>query len=438
VSRVAPGLVRLRRGHAPNCSSAGAFVGVALGSAVVAAALMNAFASRFLGDDPGGGEGGPRLRPEPDGGVLHDPETGTLLQVDTVVAERLVQRGVPSWGGAAAPAGALSAPTEVHFAVTERCPAACDGCYLDAGPDRGGRVPERAVLFQELEALAEQGVFEVAFGGGEALLRDDVVALCAHARGLGLVPNLTTSGFGLTPELAARLAPWVGQVNVSVDGLGADYVRVRGWDGTDLALKALATLQAAGIRTGVNTVLSRRTFDGLAGLGARLAALGVREWQWLRLKPTGRGADVYSELALTPEQALGLWPLALEVERGTGLLLRWDCALVPWLAVHDLPVERLTRLGVTGCTGGETLLARHADGTWAPCSFVPGEEAAGPAEAWISGETLLSWRGRAAAPPEPCASCDHRTVCRGGCRAVASFLTGDPLAPDPECPRVRA
>jgi hypothetical protein len=29
-------------------------------------------------------------------------------------------------------------------------------------------------------------------------------------------------------------------------------------------------------------------------------------------------------------------------------------------------------------------------------------------------------------------------VCRGGCRAVARFLTGDELAPDPECPRVEA
>lgn len=432
------GLLRLRRGHAPNCSSAGAFVGLALASAVVASALLNAFAARFLGDGDGPGDpgGGPRLRDEPDGGVLHDPETGALLQVDRETAERLSARGVPGWGGGRAPEGALSAPTEVHFAVTERCPAACEGCYLDAGPDRGGRVPSQQVLFQDLDALAAQGVFEVAFGGGEALLRDDVVALCQHARDLGLVPNLTTSGFGVNPALAARLAPLVGQVNVSLDGVGADYVAVRGWDGTDLALRALAVLQDAGIRCGVNTVLSRATWGGLAGLGRTLADLDVREWQWLRLKPTGRGRDVYAAQALTPEQGLGLWPLALAIEAETGLLLRWDCALVPFLAVHGLPAERLTRLGVTGCTGGETLLARHADGTWAPCSFVPGEAAPDVATAWAEGETLLRWRGRAAAPPAPCADCDHRTVCRGGCRAVAAFVTGDPLAPDPECPRV--
>ncbi len=441
MSEPAPGLTRLRRGHAPNCSSAGAFVGIALGSAVAAAAILNAFAARFLGEGSGGtaqGGAGPRLRDEPDGGALHDPETGALLHVDPATAARLRAQGVPGWGAGTAPSGALTAPTEVHFAVTERCPAACDGCYLDAGPNRGGQVPERAALFHDLEALAAQGVFEVAFGGGEALLRDDVVALCEHARDLGLVPNLTTSGFGLTAELASRLAPIVGQVNVSLDGLGDDYVAVRGWDGTGLGLRALELLQGAGIRTGVNTVLSRHTWASLGSLGDQLAARGVREWQWLRLKPAGRGASVYRDQALTPDQALGLWPLALEIEARTGLLLRWDCALVPWLAAHDLPAARLRRLGVTGCTGGETLLARHADGSWAPCSFVPGQAASDPGRAWLDGDTLQAWRTRAAAPPEPCASCDHRTVCRGGCRAVAAFVTGDPLAPDPECPRVRA
>ena len=134
----AQGLIRLRRGHAPNCSSAGSFVGVALTSAVAAAALINAFASRFLGGRPDPGDPDLRLRPEPEGGVLHDPDSGALLQVDSATAQALRARGVPTWGGRTAPDGAPSAPTEVHVAVTERCPATCAGCYLDAGPGQPG------------------------------------------------------------------------------------------------------------------------------------------------------------------------------------------------------------------------------------------------------------------------------------------------------------
>ncbi|MEZ4410501.1 MAG: SPASM domain-containing protein [Polyangiales bacterium] len=42
---------------------------------------------------------------------------------------------------------------------------------------------------------------------------------------------------------------------------------------------------------------------------------------------------------------------------------------------------------------------------------------------------LAAW---ADAPPEPCASCPVRAVCRGGCRVVARHLTSS-LGPDPEC-----
>ena len=36
--------------------------------------------------------------------------------------------------------------------------------------------------------------------------------------------------------------------------------------------------------------------------------------------------------------------------------------------------------------------------------------------------------------PEPCKSCDYLTICKGGCRAVSAHVTGDPMAPDPDCP----
>ena len=65
-------------------------------------------------------------------------------------------------------------------------------CNLSAGPDRSATEP--ADLGPQLEALAEAGVLEVAFGGGEALLREDLLALAEKARSLGLVPNHTTSG----------------------------------------------------------------------------------------------------------------------------------------------------------------------------------------------------------------------------------------------------
>jgi radical SAM protein with 4Fe4S-binding SPASM domain len=365
------------------------------------------------------------------------PEPAALLFLDEAGARAASEAGAIEVGGHPAPPGALSAPTEVHLQLTSRCPVRCDGCYLDAGPDAPASEP---VDDDTLDALAGMGVLQIALGGGEALLRDDVIGLARRIRARGMVPNLTTSGFGLTAPLARQLAGLVGQVNVSLDGLDADYRAVRGWDGTRLALRALRLLREAGVRTGVNTVLTRANVHRLDPLADALVDHGVREWQWVRLKPAGRGADAYDRLALTRAQARDLWPRALALEERTGLVLRWDCALVPFLIEHAPSVPRLRQLGVAGCPGGHSLWSRSPDGAFSPCSFAhrPSAGATDPVAAWRDDPTLVTWRDRAAHPPQPCASCEARAVCRGGCRVVAGHLEGDPLAPDPECPRVIA
>ncbi|MCB9682964.1 MAG: radical SAM protein [Alphaproteobacteria bacterium] len=458
----APHLLRVRLGRSPNCSATGSVVGLAIVSAVATAALVNAFADRFARwrdggrpgeagpDDGSGGPPPPTDRPDPEGpatpevrvrheafgGIVAWPSPAALLYVDAVTAQAAVDAGARVVGPAVAQGP--TAPTEVHVAVTARCPVRCDACYLDAGPDAPDTL-DLPALDDDLRRLAAMGVFEVALGGGEAALRDDVVTVAERVRAHGMVPNLTTSGFGITPELARRLAPLVGQVNVSLDGLGDHYAAVRGWRGEAVAVRALQVLRDAGLRTGVNTVLTRATFDHLPALAETLTALGVSEWQWLRLKPAGRGAEAFADATLTPEQALAVWPTLLDLEARTGLVVRIDCALVPFLVAHGPPLDHLEAHGVSGCPGGQSLWSRGVDGTWSPCSFAHDAAADGSPDAlWATDPTLQAWRDRAATPPAPCADCTYRAVCRGGCRVVARHLTGDALAADPECPRVRA
>jgi radical SAM protein with 4Fe4S-binding SPASM domain len=444
----APLVCWVRRGHRPSCSSAGSVVGVALVTLGGAAVLLNAHADRLRRWAEGGGGGGARLRPEPEGGAegavatLHFPEDGAVLGL-TAEGLALARAAGAREVGEGAPdrvEGARRAPEEVHLAVTERCPVACTGCYLSAGPEREGADPSD--IFDELERLAELGVAEVAFGGGEALLRADLLALGQRARALGMVPNLTTSGFGLGPAEAAALAPVFGQINVSIDGIGPIYRAVRGWGGSSLGLQAIAALAAAGARVGVNTVMSRpllATDDALEALGRAISGAGAQEWQWLRFKPAGRGAGAWSALAPAPALLDQLWPRLLQAEAALGLVMRWDCALLPFLVDHAVEPAALSALGVRGCTGGADLWARDAAGGWGPCSFAGGGPTAGGAlgDRWAADPRLRAWRGRAAAPPAPCDSCAIQSACRGGCRVVAGALLGDELAPDPECPRVR-
>ncbi len=347
------------------------------------------------------------------------------------------------WQADAPPTG----PIEVHLAVTQRCGAGCEGCYLDARPD--GQEPPQDVMLARLDALRDAGVMTVAFGGGEPLTRDDLGLLADAARTRGLTPVLTTSGLGLSPAKVERLRSFA-QVNISYDGGSEEYSQVRGFDGARAAESAVTLLAKAGIRVGVNVVLTRQTLPALAVTLRRARTLGAREAQLLRYKPAGRAATLdYLARRLSPAQvdAFGDTLRALTREHvredaAESFSIRIDCSMVPFLsgdpALHTSP-ELLARAGVFGCEGGQALASVKVDGHVAPCSFVP--STALVASDLVAGHEhdpdLRRWRAHASTAPEPCASCAIAPVCKGGCKAVSAFVDGS-AGPDPECPRVRA
>ncbi len=196
---------------------------------------------------------------------------------------------------------------------------------------------------------------------------------------------------------------------------------------------------------GVNVVLTRDTFGALGETLARARALGAREAQLLRYKPTGRAASLdYLARRLAPEQARALGPtlraLARSLCEDGDFHVRIDCALVPFLSADEelaRSPDALVRLGVMGCEAASALTAITADGRVAPCSFAPATDLAGVdlASGHAAHPGLARWRSHPDALAEPCGSCTLRAICKGGCKVVSSFLD-DALGPDPECPRV--
>ncbi len=352
----------------------------------------------------------------------------TLIAVDRDAARSLGLDGGAEWALPASIADGTNRPLEVHVAITTRCPATCAGCYQDAGPDGSHRA--FSDICATLDAIARDGAFTVAFGGGEPLVHPDLARIAEHARSVGLVPVVTTSGIGLTSERARALRAFA-QVNVSHDGVDGGYDAVRGFDGARGAERAIEHLVAASIPVGINVVLTRASFG--AG-GARLLAtarhartLGAHEVQLLRWKPAGRATLDYFTRRLDREDVAAL-PAVLRALTDV-LSVRIDCAMLPllspWLTADPRRrmVENLLALGVFGCEAGRALTAVDVEGVTAPCSFAKGSD---PAE-------FAAYPARA---PEPCASCPIQRVCRGGCRIVAAHVAGDAFVPDPECPRV--
>jgi len=332
----------------------------------------------------------------------------------------------------------MAAPLEAHVQLTNRCDAGCTGCYTGASPQGAPNELGLEGWKRAIDALAAMGVFHLALGGGESAVLPWLGDIVEHARSRGLVPNLTTSGLaGLDRVLP--LAERFGQINVSIDGLGDTYAKVRGFDGFARADAAVVALRKRTRNVGINVVVTRHNFDELDAIFAYAKRRKLNEVELLRFKPAGRGARAFGEQTCSDAQHRAFLPTILAGARKHRLRVRVDCSYTPMIAHHAPDPALLAGLAVYGCTGGDFLVGVKPNGAVTACSFAapaPDRPHANDlATYWPRADAFGAFRTwRTAA--EPCLSCAYHHLCRGGCKVVSSHVLGDPSAPDPECPRV--
>ncbi len=385
-----------------------------------------------------------RQRLEAFGAIVQLVTPRALVFVDRDYARRVLKvEGTPdAWRDPETALGerVLSAPLEAHLQLTNRCNAGCKGCYTGASPEGAPNEWGFAEWARALDALAAAGVFHVALGGGESAILPWLGALADHARGLGIVPNLTTSGLDGLDALVA-IADRFGQINVSLDGLAGTYARVRGFDGFARADAAIGKLRAAKTEIGINVVVTRENFAELDDIFAYAARRRLSEIELLRFKPSGRGARAYTALRCTDAQHRAFLPTILAASKRHAIRVKVDCSYTPMLAHHAPDRDLLAGLAVYGCTGGDFLVGAKAGGQLTACSFASPPPGARPkidelARYWQEPGAFGAFRTWREAPAEPCASCAYHDLCRGGCKVVSAHVNGDLASPDPECPRV--
>jgi radical SAM protein with 4Fe4S-binding SPASM domain len=382
---------------------------------------------------PGSGK---LVRAEPFGGTIAFRKPEMVVTVDHDFLSSMGRRTDAGRARAADSKQLLDpvAPFEAHLTVAHGCRAGCRGCYIDSDDRDPGEV-DLELWRGALAILAKQGVYHVALGAGESTPLESLIALAHTARELGLTPNLSTSGRRLTPRLARKLDVF-GRVHLSLDGAADAAGSVRDRDDFSASLMALDILRAFHDRVGVNCVVARTNYDKLESLFRLLDGRGVRNVELLRFKPAGRGARIFNEIRMTAEQGQSFMGHVLRLGRRYRLRLRLDCSFTPMVCAAGISPARLSGMGLAGCVGGSWLVSVDWLGRLSGCSFDYENGRASIQDLGRPGlfDHYLNWTKRA---PEPCASCDYLSVCRGGCHVVARHVSGSFFAADPGCPLVR-
>ncbi|MFC9475087.1 mycofactocin radical SAM maturase [Nocardia sp. NPDC056952] len=324
----------------------------------------------------------------------------------------------------------LAAPICLTWELTYACNLSCVHCLSSSG-----RRDPNELSTEQCKALIDEfermQIFYVNIGGGEPTVRPDFWELVDYATAHNVGVKFSTNGVRINEEVAARLAAsdYV-DVQISLDGADAAVNdAVRGPGSYDTAIKALSNLAAAGFKDAkLSVVATRHNISQLDEFKAIADKYGAT-LRLTRLRPSGRGADVWDELHPLPEQQRELYDWL--VRNGEGVLTG-DSFFHLSAFGSALP-------GLNMCGAGRVVCLVDPVGDVYACPFAihdrfkAGNIVAdgGFAAVWTDSELFAELR-------EPvdggaCTKCSHYDSCRGGCMA-AKFFTGLPAnGPDPEC-----
>ncbi len=334
----------------------------------------------------------------------------------------------------------LKAP-DITLRVTEKCNLRCIHCFADSGSSTVNEL-ETDEIKGIIDWAARNGSFRLGITGGEPTLREDILEIIGYARERNLWTIMVTNGFSLTEELCRGLrATGINQVDVSVDNSHAEaHDYFRGQKGSfERATRAVKTLLRHDIPTAVTSVASAWNIDDLPSLYQLARELGATSFRLDAFIAIGRGE---SNLALTPEQFKNVyeWVNTLHDPDTAvdGFSSQFDFLYTDKYQPDILEVT-CGHKGVPLCEAGIARCSIKADGTVSPCSyFCTPEFYAGNIrentldEIWHESDVLKEFR-----QPHPydgvCKSCEHNTVCRGGCRARAYYMGGNLYGADPYC-----
>src|SRR5262245_15768653 len=324
----------------------------------------------------------------------------------------------------------LDAPICLTWELTYACNLSCVHCLSSSGRRDPGELTtaQCEAVIDELQAMQ---VFYVNVGGGEPTVRPDFWHLLEYATAHQVGVKFSTNGLRISPERARFLAgsDYV-DVQVSLDGATAEVSdRVRGVGSFNLAIRALDNLTDAGfVNAKISVVVTRENVSQLDEFKAIADERGAT-LRLTRLRPAGRGADVWDELHPTAAQQRDLYEW---------LLLAGENILTGDSFFH-LAGYGQALPGLNLCGAGRVVCLIDPVGDVYACPFAIHDQ-------FLAGNVLAPggfggvWRHsplfqelRAPQSGGACVSCGSYDACRGGCMA-AKFFTGLPLdGPDPEC-----
>lgn len=313
-----------------------------------------------------------------------------------------------------------SFPEMLDVGIMGHCVHGLSGLCLSSGVQcyqRGNSIDNVNMSLENFEWIVSQcrgRTFQFALGGrGDPDQHEQFVEILELCRQNMIVPNFTTSGFGMTKDLASRCARYCGAVAVS-------------WYRGDYTKRAIDALVCAGVKTNVHYVLMKDSLrEAVDRLKRRSFPEGINAVVFLLHKPIGLGKT--EQIVRYDDPALKEL-LHMVDEREFPFKIGFDSCSAPALIRGQ---RNLDASCIDTCEGARWSAYITPDMKMLPCSFGCNAHQWGVSlheysisEAWNS-KAFEAFRQTLR---NACPTCRLRKQCMGGCPVCPEIV----LCPDRE------
>lgn len=148
----------------------------------------------------------------------------------------------------------------LNIYLTNACNLRCEHCFMRSGQPLKDELPADEWC-RILSEFKDNGGQSVTFSGGEPLMNRDFDDILIHASTLQLETTVLSNGILWTQERIAKLAPYISQIQISIDGFDElSNAKVRGAGHFDRIVRNVISFANSVVRTSVATTF---TFQNL-------------------------------------------------------------------------------------------------------------------------------------------------------------------------------
>ncbi len=338
-----------------------------------------------------------------------------------------------------------SAPLSVIFELTHECNLKCPHCLVSAGKSEENELSTREVK-DVLDQLSGMKVFNVNFGGGEPLLRKDILEILTYASDLNLGIIISTNGLLVNDTFLDSIDDLKAfSVQVSVDGLEQTHDNFRGMKGSfKKATEALKAFSVRGYQATMSTMILRGNIGEMRALMDLCVSLGVSSFKLSSYMPAGRGVETSGEHMISKQELKEFARYIGELkEEFREKLFVDDKATYSFVGNTDICVEPNSMGNHNyriGCSAARSNLVISPVGEVYACPFFLVRSAGNLRDSklrlmWDEAEIFKVFRSLNSEELQGnCKNCEHIPYnCQGGCRAAAFLSSGDFYGEDPFC-----